>query len=360
MNNRIKRVFLATLVLMALTLVMVPSLPAGAVRAAEQPYVFTTVDFPGAVYTQANGINAGGDIVGLYVDINSKWHGFLFSGGVFSTIDFPDNIQGAIRSTQATGIGPSGDIVGQYQLYSESVKVTHGYLLTKKGEWILVDYPGNHDMTGPFRILPDGTIVGCCHDDPLPLGMHGFVIGPKGMNLFSLPGSMHMGATPNGKTLVGYQQTTATTARGYLLDDGNFIPFDFPGSTFTLAMDINPARVTVGAYMASGIYHGFLVETRGSAVEDWQFTTIDYPSATQTRVRGINAGGDMVGNYIDSAAKTHGFLASRTQREKELREALDLGKRVKSGQVYVDENVDLTEYFKSLADIQAKYDSLRQ
>lgn len=134
MNNRIKRVFLATLVLMALTLVMVPSLPAGAVRAAEQPYVFTTVDFPGAVYTQANGINAGGDIVGLYVDINSKWHGFLFSGGVFSTIDFPDNIQGAIRSTQATGIGPSGDIVGQYQLYSESVKVTHGYLLTKKGE----------------------------------------------------------------------------------------------------------------------------------------------------------------------------------------------------------------------------------
>jgi len=215
-------------------------------------------------------------------------------------------------------------------------------------------------MTGPFRILPDGTIVGCCHDDPLPLGMHGFVIGPKGMNLFSLPGSMHMGATPNGKTLVGYQQTTATTARGYLLDDGNFIPFDFPGSTFTLAMDINPARVTVGAYMASGIYHGFLVETRGSAVEDWQFTTIDYPSATQTRVRGINAGGDMVGNYIDSAAKTHGFLASRTQREKELREALDLGKRVKSGQVYVDENVDLTEYFKSLADIQAKYDSLRQ
>jgi hypothetical protein len=53
-------------------------------------------------------------------------------------------------------------------------------------------------------------------------------------------------------------------------------------------------------------------------------------------------------------------LAAISQREKELREALDLGERIRSRQVYLDENIDLTEYFRSLVDIQAKYGLLRQ
>ena len=174
-------------------------------------------------------------------------------------------------------------------------------------------------MTGPFRILPDGTILGCVHDDPLPAGMRGFVIDRNGMTLFSQPSSMHMGATPNGKTFIGYYTSanatggygTGARTRGYLLDKDNFIPFDVPSSQLTLALDINPGRVTVGAYTdLAGKMHGFLVNTGDRPVADWKFTTIDFPGATLTRVLGINAGGDIVGFYNDASGKTHGFLAS--------------------------------------------------
>ena len=41
---------------------------------------FTSIDFPGAIATDAHGINARGDIVGRYV-LAGKTHGFLLSRG---------------------------------------------------------------------------------------------------------------------------------------------------------------------------------------------------------------------------------------------------------------------------------------
>jgi probable HAF family extracellular repeat protein len=66
---------------------------------------FTTIDVPGAVQTIANGINDSGQIVGSFSD--AAGHGFLDSGGTFTTIDAP----GAL-STDARGINDSGQIVG--------------------------------------------------------------------------------------------------------------------------------------------------------------------------------------------------------------------------------------------------------
>lgn len=57
-------------------------------------FQFTSIDFPDA--TQAQGVNPGGEVVGLYVDSHGKQHGFLLSGGNFSSIDYP----GAKRPTR--------------------------------------------------------------------------------------------------------------------------------------------------------------------------------------------------------------------------------------------------------------------
>lgn len=60
---------------------------------------FTTIDFPGAAYTFANGINASGDIVGFYDDTLADddpftVHGFLLDKhGVFTPIDYPGAIE---------------------------------------------------------------------------------------------------------------------------------------------------------------------------------------------------------------------------------------------------------------------------
>jgi hypothetical protein len=42
---------------------------------------FTTIDFPGATFTNVTGINPGGDIVGGYDSADGVGHGFLLSKG---------------------------------------------------------------------------------------------------------------------------------------------------------------------------------------------------------------------------------------------------------------------------------------
>jgi hypothetical protein len=37
---------------------------------------------PGTVLTQADEINANGEIVGIYIGPDEVWHGFLFSGAI--------------------------------------------------------------------------------------------------------------------------------------------------------------------------------------------------------------------------------------------------------------------------------------
>jgi len=83
--------------------------------------VFTTIDVPGASESFAYGINAAGQIVGTFVDATGA-HGFLRNtGGVFTTIDVP----GATHS-EAWGINATGQIVGWF---NDSTG-THGYLAT--------------------------------------------------------------------------------------------------------------------------------------------------------------------------------------------------------------------------------------
>jgi hypothetical protein len=42
-------------------------------------FEFLTIDYPGATYTLASGINCQGDVVGSYIDAAGKRHGFFLS-----------------------------------------------------------------------------------------------------------------------------------------------------------------------------------------------------------------------------------------------------------------------------------------
>ena len=84
-----------------------------------------------------NGINATGQIVGDYYVSRGSTHGFLYSGGHYTTLDDPLGI------TIAQGINDTGQIVGYYQ---ESGSV-HGFLYSG-GQYTTLDDPlgttGNH------------------------------------------------------------------------------------------------------------------------------------------------------------------------------------------------------------------------
>jgi probable HAF family extracellular repeat protein len=271
--------------------------------AGAQTLTVTPIDFPGAVLTNAQGINAQGEIVGFYTDAAGRVHGFLQSGGQFRSIDFP-----GAQSTQARGIGPAGDIVGSYQRRGESsdplsILFAHGFLLTRRGGFFEVDYPG-HQNTIAQRILPDGTILGCYHDHNTMSTMRGITVSRRGLDEITEHASMHNGATPDGQTIVGlYTDMIDNRGKGYIIRRGAFSPFEVPGATQTSAWDVNPSGLVVGAYRdGAGAFHGFQYD--GQA-----FGRIDVPGATATRVFGVNAHGDMVGAFVDAAGRTHGFLA---------------------------------------------------
>ena len=84
---------------------------------------FTTLNDPSATdsFTNATGINASGDIVGFY-HVSSVSHGFLLSGGFFTTIDDP----AATLGTNPRGINDAGQIVGSF----DDTGGRHGFLET--------------------------------------------------------------------------------------------------------------------------------------------------------------------------------------------------------------------------------------
>jgi probable HAF family extracellular repeat protein len=80
---------------------------------------FTSLDYPRATSTQARGINLAGQIVGQYTDARGTTHGFLLSNGTYTTIDYPNAL-----STQVFGINDNGEITG---VWNDAANVTHGF-----------------------------------------------------------------------------------------------------------------------------------------------------------------------------------------------------------------------------------------
>ena len=269
---------------------------------ANQPFDYYTFDVPGATATNPQGINARGDIVGNYTK-SGVTHGFLWSGITLTTIDYP-----GAAFTDARGINAQGDIVGSYRMPGEPPVNFHGYLLNRHGEMSPVDFP-YHTNTIPQRITATGLILGCRHDTDLMETMRGVTIDPKDWSQNSEVeafASMHNGATPDGRLIVGlYTDMDTNRGHGYLLYGGTFIPFDVPGSTSTAAWDVNASGAVVGVYRdARNAIHGFL----------WsglQFESIDVPGAVTTRAFGINSSSTLVGNYVDGNNRTHGFVAMK-------------------------------------------------
>lgn len=260
-------------------------------------FSFTSIEVPDARGTTAWGINPKGDIVGNYNDAG-RTRGFLLREGKLTTIDFPGS-----GFTSLRGISPGGDIVGNYRLAGEPGIVSRGFLLTRHGDFIPVSYPGRLHVILQ-RILPNGTILGCNHDLDMVGSMHGIIISRKGFEEWEIANSMHNGATPDGKTVVGHFHSMETGRRhGHLLTGGQLEILDPPGSVFTQAWDINPGQQVVGEYRdpVTGI-HGFLFA-------GGTYYQLDFPGATATRLLGINSGGDIVGNYVDATGRFRGFVA---------------------------------------------------
>ncbi len=277
-----------------------PNVPAAAYNRAHPTYTFTSIDVPEATLTAAQGINAAGQVAGWYWTSDGRDHGFVLSKGEFTTIDYPDAYYTDVR-----GIGPNGELVGTFAGQEEPVEAYHGFVMSAAGGFTATHYAG-HEYEILQRILPDGTILGCGHDENTTSTMVGIVMGAAGSSEIDAYASMHNGATPDLSRIVGlYTNTSAGRTEGYVIDDGEFAPLLVPGAIMTAAWDVNPRGDIVGIFRDLAGFHGFVWTEAGP-------TTLDFPGAAATRAFGVNERGDVVGTYVAGGA-THGFLATRVR-----------------------------------------------
>jgi probable HAF family extracellular repeat protein len=239
-------------------------------------FTFTTIDDPLGTGTEAFGINSSGQIVGYYL-AGGAAHGFLYSGGIYTTLDDPDPLATA---TFAQGINNAGQIVGYYR---DSNGNAHGFL----------------DSNGTFTTL----------DDPDPLATSTFAQG-----------------IDDAGQIVGYYTEANGSRHGFRYSGGTYSTVDDSSGTSTEIFGINGAGQIVGTYQFTKIEvlgHGLIVQytwTNGFYQNGSNYPSLDDPASdgsppqgffdSGTFAQGINNSDKIIGYTCDSSGAVHGFLYS--------------------------------------------------
>ena len=106
--------------------------------------IYTTFDYPNAYQTVVRSINQQGMIVGGYINTDGTGGGFTLLNGTFAPIDYP-----GVLNSEVDSISDNGDMVGTYQNPGENG--SHGYLLSG-GVFTSFDVP----FPGSTSTAPDG------------------------------------------------------------------------------------------------------------------------------------------------------------------------------------------------------------
>jgi probable HAF family extracellular repeat protein len=275
-----------------------------------QTYSFSSFDVPGAFRTDPNGINNAGQIVGSYGDTSGNTHGFLMSGGVYTTIDHPGAATGIYGGTTAYGINDDGQIVGIYLVCG----VPNGYgcersFLLSGGVFTdLPDAPGSMPGTTDALSINNSGVIAGYFVDSCFCTTHGFTYAGGVYTVVDQPGffQSYLSGINNSGQMVGEsaQCWGCGFAAGFSLTNGEYTDIEVPGADSTVAAGINDAGIVAGRYYTSA-YHAFVYD-------GVNYTLVDYPGAIQTALwgPGINRSGELVGGYVASDGTIHGFLAT--------------------------------------------------
>lgn len=224
---------------------------------AHAGYVFTTIDYPGATFTDVRGINNAGQIVG-YTDLG----GFLYSAGTFTPL--PAAPGGLVVG--AHGINDGGTIIGAAGPADDSYAV--GFLLNGS-TYTFFSYP-SRTYTFPRSINAAGVVTGYAEDRD---------------------------ATGNSINNLGFIYDPAT---------GVFTDVTVPGATLVIAQGINTAGQVVGSVRGGTFSNNAFL--RDPATGALSYFKIDGKS---TRARGINNAGLITGFQYDWTSNvTSAFVGS--------------------------------------------------
>lgn len=238
------------------------------VAASHAAYTITPYSYPGALGTQAWGINNS-----LQVAANANLGpgitdavGFIYTYGSGSIAILPAPAPGSVAVP--IGINDAGSIIGGVN--SSAVATSTGFVLSG-GTFALFNYPGAASTFGR-AINAAGNVTGYYAD-----------------------------AADN---LVGYLYQPSTSA---------FTAISFPGSAVTFAQGINSAGVIVGNAIlpVGGAYAGSPSGQYGYVRQTTGAVTFFRVNGRPTRARGINDAGTIVGWITDvTPGESKGFVTT--------------------------------------------------
>ena len=269
---------------------------------------------PGSTSTTARGINNLGEIVGFYdasgntgcgFGVNCAIHGFKLINGKFTRVDIPGALQ-----TEIYGVNDGGDLVGSYFTSDNTV---HGFLLMHTGQLRHIDRPGTH-FTLANGVNNSLTVVGDSND-----ANAGFIWknGVFTTLNITVPGN------GESQTLLGISNNGFIS--GTLFRADNFHGFQKTGSDLDIFSNFNDNDIRVMGVNARDdlvgqaptfndnagfvAFHQESTETNENSEPPLKIVLLRFPGAVITTASSINYNQSIVGNYIDSAQRSHGFLA---------------------------------------------------
>ncbi len=293
----------------------------------------TIVEFPGALETYADFVNASGAIVGSYVDVDGTYHPYVYNpNGKFTSVTIPGAeyleyffLHGlndawtyivrnkALGDVPRTYVGTLVQGLADFQFSSDQDLYLEEAISTLRE----LQFSGSVSTEG-WNVNQDGSVVG--YYDIADGRRHGFIARPAPdtaapaedqpdytFETIDIPGVEFLELTASSD-FAGY----AGNARGpdgdkmvgFTLIDGVFTTYDFPGSKNTYFYALGNNGQAAGRYEDNeGLYHGVILE--GGELRQY-----DFPGAVQTEIYGISdATGALTGNFIGVDGVRRGFSA---------------------------------------------------
>ena len=302
-------------------------------------FTYAAVNVPGAVSTQARGINSGGEVVGFYKTAacadsniqvpNCPTKGFKLVNGSYIKLMVPGSV-----STAIMGVNDLGDLVGFYSKMQTgcSLPVSHGFIWYHTNVVKTIDAPGTPvcpatepggsggPITVAMGINKAGTVVG----GVWATGQGG-TFPDQGFvwvnGTFSTMDPENAPTTnPCCWSVNGIANSGAITGEVFQADffmawfkqaaDEDFYQFsgsDTVGTGVDSNTDVAGYGTSTGGFFAK---HIELNEGTNDATEVHPgFITVQFPGAGQTFPMGMNELHWLAGAYNDSTGVTRGFIA---------------------------------------------------
>jgi hypothetical protein len=170
----------------------------------------------GTVWTIAMDLNNRREVVGRYMDEESRWHGFLWTPAAgFRTVDVQPG-----RDNVLTGINANGTVIG---FVGDNLLGTDAFVI-RRGVVEILQNPFGYAVTVPMGIAENGTIVGYVTE---PSPSRGFIVRNGEWRLIDSPtgGELVFFDIAPGGTIVG---EAGLDGNSFVFRRGEFVETDLP------------------------------------------------------------------------------------------------------------------------------------